>query len=258
MKLRFGKLTPAWIIAGAAAGYLLGTAGAVIGALLGYFLSELFSQLGSDRAALKYFENPGPSSFYEGEPGLAAFCALGVFLMSKASPRVLIDEAASARIAGGAVSVFPRGKAVGLLAESFCRLAFTKTAVLNPDILCESLAARRRGAGDLPLLAAELASMAAGRAAQREASYIRQFLDPTYQPPLPDAVDDPWKVLGIPEGSSREEAKSAFRGLARMFHPDNQTGLSAEEAEKMSDSFIKVRDAYRELMRLLPRAPREL
>ncbi|MDR2768301.1 MAG: J domain-containing protein [Treponema sp.] len=253
MNFRFRKLTLAGIIAGAAAGYLLGIAGAVIGALLGYFLSELFSQLGSDRAALKYFENPGPSSFYEGEPGLAAFCALGVFLMSKASPRALADEAAAARIAGGAVSVFPRGKAVGLLAESFCRLAFTRAAVLNPDILCESLAARRRGAEDLPLLAAELSFMAMGRAAQQEASYIRQFLDPGYRPPIPAAVDDPWKVLGIPEGSSREEAKSAFRGLALMFHPDNQTGLSAEENEKMSDSFIKIREAYHELMRILPR-----
>jgi DnaJ like chaperone protein len=247
MKLRFRKLTLVWIIAGGAAGLLLGIPGVIIGALLGYFLSGLFLQLGSDKAVLSYFENPGPSSFYEGESGLCAFCALGVFLMSKASPKVLVDEAAAARVAGGAVSVFPQGKAIGSLAESFCRLAFTKTAVLNPDILCESLAARRADAGDLPLLAVELFSMAIGRAAQIEASYIRQFLDPSYQPPIPEAVDDPWKVLGIPEGSSREEVKSTFRQLALMFHPDNQTGLSAEEKEKMSNSFIKVRDAYRAL-----------
>ncbi|MDR1388365.1 MAG: J domain-containing protein [Treponema sp.] len=253
MKLRFRTATLIWVAAGGGAGYFLGIPGAAIGALLAYFLSELFFQLGTDRAVLKYIESPGSSSFYEGEPGLAAFCALGVFLLSRASPRVLSDEAAAVRIAGGAVSVFPHNAAIGPLAESFCRLAFTKSDALNPDILCESLAARRHNAGDLALLAAELSSMAAGRFAKQEAFYMRQFLDPSYQPPIPEAVEDPWKVLGVSEGAGRDEIKSAFRSLALMFHPDNQTGLSEEERKKMNDPFIKVRDAYLELMRILPR-----
>jgi DnaJ-class molecular chaperone len=92
--------------------------------------------------------------------------------------------------------------------------------------------------------------MAMGRDAQQEALYIRQFLDPDYQkPPLENPEDDPWTVLGISRGASYYEVKSTFRRLALMFHPDNQTGLSEEEREKMGETFIKIRDAYRVLTR---------
>ena len=231
-------------------GLFLGIPGLVIGLILGYFAGSLYSQLGSDKAVCRYFENPGSSSFYEGEPGLAAFCALGVYLLSRASPRVLTDDAAAARVAGGAVSVFPQGKKIGALAESFCRLAFERLSFLNPDLLTESLSARRTTAGDRALLGSELASMAMGREAQQEALYIRQFLDPSYQPPLADNLeDDPWTVLGISKGASYEEVKSVFRRLALMFHPDNQTGLSDEEREKMGKTFIRIRDAYHAITR---------
>jgi hypothetical protein len=251
MKLKFRKITLFFIAALGTGGYfVLGIPGLVIGAVLAYFMGGLFAQMGSDKALLKYFENPGPSSFYEGEQGLAAFCALGVYIMSKASPKVLADEAAAARVAGGAVSVFPQGKKIGSLAESFCRLAFNRLTVLNPDLLSESLAARRRNAGDLALMGSELASMAMGRDARQEALYIRQFLDPSYQkPPLENPEDDPWTVLGISRGASYYEVKSAFRKLALMFHPDNQTGLSEQEREKTGKTFIKIRDAYRILTR---------
>ncbi|GHV84801.1 hypothetical protein AGMMS50230_04090 [Spirochaetia bacterium] len=240
------------LVAAAGLGGLLvaGLPGLGIGIVLGYFSGELYSQLGSDKAAINYFENPGPSSFYEGEPGLAAFCALGVYLMSRAVPKVLEDEAAAARVAGGAVSVFPQGKKIGSLAESFCRLAFTRLLVLNPDLLSESLAARRRELGDLALLGSELGSMAMGREARQEADYIRRFLDPSYQPPLSEnPEDDPYTVLGISKGASYNEVKSSFRKLALMFHPDNQTGLSDEERKKLGETFIRIRDAYRVITR---------
>ncbi|MDR0403560.1 MAG: J domain-containing protein [Treponema sp.] len=237
-----------WIAGGGAAGIVFGVPGIITGSVLGYFLGEVASQIVNDRALRRYFDNPGPSTFYEGEPGLAAFCALGAFLLSKASPKVLAGEAAAARIAGGAGSVFPTGKKITGLAESFSRIAFSCS--LNPDLLTESLAARRAGLGDLPLLASELSSMAMGRDAEHEARFIRQFLDPSYQPPPPDeAVEDPWKTLGVPRNASREEIKSAFRRLALMFHPDNQTGLEEAEYEKTSRAFMQIRDAYRELTR---------
>jgi DnaJ like chaperone protein len=224
--------------------------GAVIGLVIGYFLGELWSQLDNDRMVRAYFENPGPIHFYEGEPGLAAFCALGIFIVSKAQPRALGHDAAAVRVAGGALSVFPQGKKIEALAESFCRLALSCQNLLNPDLLTESLAARRHDAGDLPLLGSELASMAMGREARQEALYIRQFLDPSYQPPPPDyTTEDPWKVLGISPGASQDEIKSAFRQLALMFHPDNQMGLSEEERKRTGDAFMKIRDAYHELMR---------
>ncbi|MDR1902633.1 MAG: J domain-containing protein, partial [Treponema sp.] len=119
----------------------------------------------------------------------------------------------------------------------------------NPDLLVESLAARRPGGGDLALLGSELASMAMGREAQQEALYIRQFLDPNYQPPPENPEDDPWTILKISRGASYDEVKSAFRKLALIFHPDNKTGLSEEEQEKLSESFIRIRDAYRIITR---------
>jgi len=229
-------------------GYFLGIPAMVIGIVLGYFVGCVFAQLGSDKAVCRYFENPGPSSFYEAEPGLAAFCALGVYLFSKASPKILTDEAAAARVAGGAVSVFPQGEKVGTFADLFCRLAFTKLSFLNPDLLTESLFARRKEAGDCALLGSELASMAIGKEAQEEAIYIRQFLDPGFEAPV-NSEDDPWTILGISKGASYNEVKSTFRKLAIMFHPDNQTGLNEEERIKLGETFIKIRDAYRTITR---------
>ena len=244
------SITPLIMAAFGIGGYFLGIPVMIIGIVLGYFVGCIFVQVGSDKEVYRYFENPGPSSFLEEEPGLAAFCALGVYLLSKASPKVLTDEAAAARVAGGAASVFPRGKKISPLADSFCRLAFGKLSSLNPDLLTESLHARRRNTGDLASLGSELATMAIGKEAQQEALYIRQFLDPGYEPEQSEENGgDPWTVLGIAKGASYDEVKSTFRKLALMFHPDNQTGLSEEEREKMGDTFIKIRDAYRTITR---------
>ena len=243
-------ITVFFMIAFGCGGYFLGIPAMAAGIVLGYFVGCLFSQMGNDKAVCRYFENPGRSSFYEGEPGLAAFCALGAYIMSKASPKVLTDEAAAARIAGGAVSVFPQGKKIGSLAESFCRLAFERLSFLNPDILTESLFARRAEAGDRALMGSELASMAMGRDAQQEALYIRQFLDPSFHPPVSEnPEDDPWTVLGISKGTSYDEIKKTFRRLALMFHPDNQTGLNDEERKQLGETFMRIRDAYRAITR---------
>jgi hypothetical protein len=109
----FRKTTILWILAGGLAGFAIGRIpGTVIGIVLGYFLGGLWTQLLSDKAVLNYFENPGPRHFYEGEGGLAAFCALGMYILSKAQPKALGDDAAAVRTAGGAVSVVPQGKKI--------------------------------------------------------------------------------------------------------------------------------------------------
>jgi len=247
MKSRFSpnKIILLFIAGFGLAGLIFGIPGVITGLVLGYFVGGLCSQLKNDRAVLGYFENPGPSAFYEGEPGLAAFCALGAYLISRASPQILTEEAAAVRIAGGAMSVFRGGKNIGPLAESFCRLAYTRISVLNPDLLTESLAARRRGMGDLARLGTELSAMATGREAQQEALYIRQFLEPGYEP-LPDEkpAEDPWAVLDLPRGASCEEVKSTFRKLALACHPDNH-GADEAEKKRLGEQFIRIRDAYR-------------
>ena len=230
-------------------GFFLGIPAMIIGIVLGYFVGCVINQFRNDKAVCSYFENPGPSLFNEAEPGLAAFCALGVYLFSKASPRVLTDDAAASLVAERAAAVFPQGKKISVLADSFSHLAFVRLSSLNPDLLSESLYARRKDPEERALFGSELASMAMGKEAGEEAVYIRQFLDPAYEADPLYGKDDPWTVLGIARGASYDEVKSTFRKLALMFHPDNQPGLSEEEREKLGETFIKIRDAYRTITR---------
>jgi len=244
------KITLIFTAACGLLGLLFGIPGLFIGITLGYLLGVLFSQIKTNKAICAYFENPGPSAFYEEEPGLAAYCALGVYLMSKAAPKAPGEDAAITQIASSAMSVFPAGKKIISLAESFCRLAYTKLSVLNSDLLTESLAARRREKGDAALLGVELTFMAQGRDAQQEALFIRQFLDPDYQP-LPDErpAEDPYLVLELPRGAPYDLVKSAFRKRALACHPDNQSNSSEAERKQLEEKFIRIRDAYRTITR---------
>ena len=52
--------------------------------------------------------------------------------------------------------------------------------------------------------------------------------------------DDPYKILGISRGSSITEIKSAFRKLARIWHPDLNPYRIDEATKKMQ----KINAAY--------------
>jgi len=53
------------------------------------------------------------------------------------------------------------------------------------------------------------------------------------------SFEDPWKALGIPEGSCQEDVRRAYRRQSRKLHPDAPGG----NAER----FIAVHRAYEEL-----------
>ncbi len=52
-------------------------------------------------------------------------------------------------------------------------------------------------------------------------------------------MDDPYKVLGVSPNASDEEIKSAYRRLAKQYHPDRNPG-DPEAAKKMQ----QINDAY--------------
>jgi DnaJ-domain-containing protein 1 len=265
--IRFFKEPPRW--AGPLTGGLIGLTGGfpgiLIGLLLGYLTQELFRQFHADRAAAAYFKNPGRSVFFEGEPGLAAWCALTVIVLSESafqenrkggSGGILWEKRVRE-----AAAAFPGAGKYGPLIESFCRLAESRRETLNPDLLAESLAARRAFRGDLSLLGKSLHALASGGRALQTAARIRAILDPGYRtleqgvhnaaerlfPPVPEA--DPWTLLGLKPGASPEEVKSEFRRLAMQFHPDSLQELDENQREEAARAFIKIEEAYREIMR---------
>jgi DnaJ-class molecular chaperone len=93
------------------------------------------------------------------------------------------------------------------------------------------------------------------------AARIRAILDPGYRvfeqgihsaaerlfPPPPEA--SPWEVLGLDPGASPEEVKSGFRRLAIQFHPDSLQGLDEKQREEAAGAFIKIEEAYREIIK---------
>jgi hypothetical protein len=242
-----------WIgpLAGGLIGMIGGMGGIPVGLLMGYFLQELIGQFFTDTAVGRYFENPGRSAFYEGEPGAAAYCALGIYIMFQSGYR---DEELAEPVIESALSAFPRGRRILPFIELFCRIAASRRVFLNPDLLAESLTARRKSAKDSAILGEKLEFLALGKTARREAAYIRTILDPSYEPSysfeeIPENIPDPWKVMGLPPGSPAETVKSSFRKLAVRFHPDMLQGMEEDQRRAAIQQFITIKEAYRLIMR---------
>jgi hypothetical protein len=266
---------------GALAGVFAGVTGILTGAILGCLLQQLFRQLHMDKKVTRYFEAPGKIDFNEGVPGLAAYCALGTIVVFRSvkptEPGLLFQKVSpggtppvpetapgknqaggliSQRVTKSALVVFPGSSPAFPLMETFCEIAFSMTDRLNPDLLAESLIARRSGFGDLKRLGRELESLARGDQALREAGFIRQALDPGYTPketggntPGENGEGDPWMVMGLKPGASMEEIKSSFRKLAALYHPDVLQSLDEEHQQSAAKAFILIKEAYRKLLR---------
>ena len=59
---------------------------------------------------------------------------------------------------------------------------------------------------------------------------------------------DPYRVLGIERGASRDEIKSAYRRLAIKYHPDKVAYLGDEFKVLAEKRFREIQAAYQELM----------
>jgi DnaJ like chaperone protein len=192
---------------GAFIGVFWGVAGILMGAFLGCLLQQLFRRFRMGRKVTQYYEAPGKIDFNEGVPGLAAYCALGTIIVFQSvkpakpgplfrnispggkppvpgavSDKTRTKELIYQRVTQSALGVFPGNSRALPLMKTFCRIALSMTNRLNPDLLTESLIARRAGFGDLKRLGQELESLAQGERALKEAVFIRQALEPGYTP----------------------------------------------------------------------------
>ena len=57
---------------------------------------------------------------------------------------------------------------------------------------------------------------------------------------------DPYEVLGIQKGASKDEIKAAYRKLAKQYHPDMHVDNPLKDLAQ--EKFIEVQEAYDQLM----------
>ncbi len=58
---------------------------------------------------------------------------------------------------------------------------------------------------------------------------------------------DPYAVLGIKPGASREEIRNAYRDLSKKYHPDKVNHLGSEFRDLAHKKFIDISQAYEAL-----------
>ena len=242
-------------------GLIGGIPGFIIGFLLGYLLRNVFIQSVQDRRILDYFENPGLQEFYEGESGLAAWCALGALISSKNYPEFPADKSVVLpeilpQVIIGASRAYSGAQADPYLIEHFSRLALSRIDSLNPDLLAESLAARRIPKGDAGNLYRSLFGLALEKNAKDLLHQISPILDPAGENATSEDFGsgvngkdrkDPWKILGLPPGTPFREIKAHYRRLAKQFHPDELEVLDKEQRETAARAFIAIQEAYKEI-----------
>jgi len=243
--------------AGPVLGGLIGTIGGspgfLIGFLLGYLLGELAVQSLNDRKILDYLENPSSQKFYEGEPGLAAWCALAVLVVSKKEDPEPSFEKTRKQVILGACHAFTDPRAEPGLMEHFSRLAWSKKEILNSDLLAESLASRRVSGGNAGYLGRCLCILAEGEKAKIFAREIRLILDPnSHDDDEPENLNvelekDPWKILGLAPGTPLREVKAHYRRLAKQFHPDELQILDEKQRETAGRAFMAIKEAYKQV-----------
>ncbi len=61
--------------------------------------------------------------------------------------------------------------------------------------------------------------------------------------------EDPYEILGISHGSSKEEIKEAYVKLAAQFHPDKVQHLGKDFQELAHRKFVKIQNAYDKLIK---------
>lgn len=61
---------------------------------------------------------------------------------------------------------------------------------------------------------------------------------------LPDALYDPYQILGLPTGASLDAAAKAYKRLIQEFHPDRWQGYNSFALQRAQEKTILINQAY--------------
>ena len=67
--------------------------------------------------------------------------------------------------------------------------------------------------------------------------------------PIDYEEEDPFKILGVEPGASRDEIKAAYRRAVSKYHPDKVTHLGREFQEMAHRKLVAIQRAYEALMK---------
>jgi hypothetical protein len=84
----------------------------------------------------------------------------------------------------------------------------------------------------------------------RASSYAEPEPEPTPEPLAPPPIN-PWQVLGIAPGTSKDEARRAFRALVTQYHPDKVAHLAPEFQELAERKTRELLQAWEQLEKSL-------
>jgi hypothetical protein len=60
---------------------------------------------------------------------------------------------------------------------------------------------------------------------------------------------DPYMVLGVQKGASKEEIKKAYKSLAAQYHPDKVQHLGEDLQKLAHEKFVAIHKAYDQVMK---------
>ena len=201
---------------------------------------------------MDYLENPGSQELNESEPGIAAWCALGVMVAIENYPGlpkkpVSFADKILKQVFLEASYIFNGPLLDPSQIEHFSRMAWTKKDILNSDLLAESFFARRTSFGDAEELIRHLSRLAKSENARTLVREIKHVIDPSMKDEEQvnfAAMKDPWKILGLPPGTALKEVKAHYRKLAKLFHPDNLEILDEKQRDTAAEAFMAIKEAY--------------
>lgn len=86
---------------------------------------------------------------------------------------------------------------------------------------------------------------------RRFLTFLEQMETLSIQEDSSAALQEEYALLGLVPPVTREQVKTAYRGLMRKFHPDANPQVSAKEFQTLTEQVILIKRAYQRLRKVL-------